>query len=68
VSAYHLRLSGKITRCLCKRLTILYFIACFSFSVIFSLRATMLINLNLNLSTKVRLMKVLVKPVATLLL
>ena len=28
----------------------LYFIACCSFSVIFSLRATMLINLNLNLN------------------
>jgi len=31
------------------RFTMLYFIACCSFSVIFSLRATMLINLNLNL-------------------
>jgi len=36
--------------CVCLlRFTVLYFIAC-SFSVIFSLRATMLINLNLNLN------------------
>ena len=35
--------------CVCLlRFTMLYFIACCSFSVIFSLRATMLINLNLN--------------------
>jgi len=32
------------------RFTMLYFIACCSFSVIFSIRATMLINLNLNLN------------------
>ena len=35
--------------CVCLlRFTMLYFIACCSFSVIVSLRATMLINLNLN--------------------
>ena len=38
-------------RCVCLlRFTMLYFIACCSFSMIFSLRATMLINLNLNLN------------------
>ena len=37
--------------CVCLlHFTMLYFIACCSFSVIFSLRATMLINLNLNLT------------------
>ena len=40
--------------CVCLlRFTMLYFIACCSFSMMFSLRATMLINLNLNLNLPV---------------